>query len=98
MTLALLARSVALLPHDRTQPQRQLEHDEFSLLSIRAAWVPPLLAVFACGLQLTFWENATVASSEIFDLLVFAYVGVIQSLVQGLVVRRLAARVSEAAL
>src|SRR5437667_4685124 len=74
LTLALLARSVALLPHDRTHEQRQREHGEFSLLSIRAAWLPPVLAVLVCGLQLTFWEHATVASGEMLNLLLFAYV------------------------
>src|SRR5580700_6449305 len=74
LTLALLARSVALLPHDRTQPQRDLEHGEFSALSIPAAWLPPVLAVLVCGLQLTFWENATAASSEMLNLLLFACV------------------------
>src|SRR5271170_4145280 len=74
LTLALLARSVALLPHDRTQQQRDAEDGEFSLLSIRAAWLPPLLAALVCGLQLTFWENATAASNEMLNLLLFAYV------------------------
>lgn len=74
LTLALLARSVALLPHDRTHSQREKERSEFSFLSIPAAWLPPVLAVMLCGLQLTFWENATVASSEILNLLLFAYV------------------------
>src|SRR5260221_8381234 len=40
LTLALLARSVALLPHDRTKEQRIREGSAFSLLSIPAAWVP----------------------------------------------------------
>jgi tetratricopeptide (TPR) repeat protein len=74
LVLALLARSVALLPHDRTHEQRQREHSEFSLLSIRTAWLPPVLAVIVCGLQLTFWEQATSASVEMLNLLVFAYV------------------------
>lgn len=82
LTLALLARSVALLPHDRTHEQRQREQGQFALLSIRAAWLPPVLAAMVCGLQLTFWENATSpasetltgASSAMFDLLLFAYV------------------------
>jgi tetratricopeptide (TPR) repeat protein len=74
LTLALLARSVALLPHDRTHPQRLREKDPFGLLSIPLAWLPPVLAALVCGLQLTFWENATAASSEMLDLLVFAYV------------------------
>lgn len=74
LTLALLVRSVALLPHDRTHEQRLRERSEFSLLSIRAAWVPPLLAALVCGLELTFWEHSTAATNEALDLLVFAYV------------------------
>jgi len=73
LSLALLARSVALLPHDRSHEQREKEHSPFSMLSIPAAWVPPVLAVLVCGLQLSFWENATVASADMFDLLIFAY-------------------------
>jgi tetratricopeptide (TPR) repeat protein len=73
LTLALLARSVSLLPHDRTHEQRQRELSEFSFLTIRSAWLPPLLAVLVCGLQLTFWENATESTGEILDLLLFAY-------------------------
>src|SRR6266404_7102985 len=74
LTLALLARSVALLPHDRTHQQRLRETSDFSLLTVRARWLPPVLATLVCGLQLTFWENATAASSEILSLLLFAYV------------------------
>jgi magnesium-transporting ATPase (P-type) len=74
LTLALLARTVSLLPHDRTEDQRIRERSPAAILSIRANWVPPIVAAMVCGLQLTFWENATAASSEIFDLLLFAYV------------------------
>ncbi|MDB6020670.1 MAG: Tetratricopeptide repeat protein, partial [Pedosphaera sp.] len=74
LVLALLGRSVVLLPHDRTHEQRQREQSEFSILTIPAAWLPPLLAVLICGLQMTFWENATEATGEMFDLLLFAYV------------------------
>ncbi|MDB6121244.1 MAG: Tetratricopeptide 2 repeat protein, partial [Pedosphaera sp.] len=76
LTLGLLARSVALLPHDRTHEQRQREQSEFSLLTIRMAWIPPLLAVLICGLQISFWENSieiTGLSGEMLDLLIFAY-------------------------
>jgi tetratricopeptide (TPR) repeat protein len=73
LSLALLARSVALLPHDRSLEQRQKEKSPFSTLSIPAAWVPPVLAVLVCGLQFSFWENATAASADMFDLLIFAY-------------------------
>jgi len=74
LTLALLARSVTLLPHDRTAQQRMREKSSAALLSMRTAWLPPLLAVLVCGLQLTFWEHATAASSDMLDLLMFAYV------------------------
>src|SRR5882724_7367307 len=77
LTLALLARSVALLPHDRTHEQRQKEKNPSALLTIGAAWLPPLFAALVLGLQLTFWENATSASaggSEMLELLLFAYV------------------------
>lgn len=73
IVLALLARSVALLPHDRTHKQREREKSPFALLSLPTAWIPPLLAVLVCGLQLTFWENATNISADIFDLALFAY-------------------------
>ena len=74
LTLGQLARSVALLPHDRTGEQRERERGEFSLLSIPLAWLPPVMAVLVCGLQLTFWEHGTNGTSEMLDLLMFAYV------------------------
>jgi tetratricopeptide (TPR) repeat protein len=73
LTLGLLAASVRLLPHDRTREQRQREGGEFSLLSLRTAFLPPLFAVLMLGLQLTFWRNAIGASSEMLDVLVFAF-------------------------
>lgn len=73
LTLALLARSVSLLPHDRTHAQRQRERSEFSLLTLPSAWLPPVFAVLVCAFQLTFWENATAATNEALDLLIFAY-------------------------
>jgi len=72
--LGLLARSVALLPHDRTREQRARERSADSLLSFRHNWLPPLVAAGVCGLQLTFWENATAATGEALDILLFAYV------------------------
>jgi Flp pilus assembly protein TadD len=74
LSLALLARSVALLPYDRTQDQRLREKNKFALLSIPTAWIPPVLAVLLCGLQITFWENATSGASDLFDLLLLAYI------------------------
>lgn len=74
LTLAVLARSVALLPHDRTDAERQRERSDFSFLTGGIAWLPPVLAVLLGGLQLTFWENATSFTGETFDLLLFAVV------------------------
>jgi tetratricopeptide (TPR) repeat protein len=73
LTLALLARSVALLPHDRTHLQRQCEPSIEGLLTIRAAWLPVVFAVLACGLNFMFWERATAGGPEMLDLLLFAY-------------------------
>jgi len=69
-----LARCVCLLPHDRTHDQRERETSDGAVFTGRFSWVPPVLAVFLCGLQLTFWEHATNGSSEMLDLLMFAYV------------------------
>lgn len=74
LVLALLARSIALLPHDRTADQRELEDDENGLLSGRLAWLPPVLACAGIGLQISFWENATAMTGEMLDLLLIAYV------------------------
>ena len=73
LTLGLLARSVALLPHDRTEAQRKRERSDFSFLTSGSAWLPPVLAVAVCGLQISFWENATNYTGEMFDLLLFAF-------------------------
>ncbi|MGA2853778.1 MAG: DUF2723 domain-containing protein, partial [Verrucomicrobiota bacterium] len=74
LVLGLLARSVALLPQDRTDAQRERETSDFSFLTTGSAWLPPLLAVLICGLQLTFWESATNWTGEMLDLLLFAAV------------------------
>ena len=72
LTLGLLAASVRLLPHDRTREQRQRESGEYSLLSLRAAWLPMLFAALMMGLQLTFWRGAIAVTGDMLDLLVFA--------------------------
>jgi tetratricopeptide (TPR) repeat protein len=74
LTLGLLARSVAILPHDRTDAQRERERSDFAFLTGWSAWLPPVFAVVVCGLQLTFWENATNCTVDMFDLLLFAFV------------------------
>lgn len=74
LSLALLARSVAILPHDRTEIERQRERSDFSFLTGWVAYFPPILAVLMVGLQLTFWEHATSFTGESFDLLPLALV------------------------
>ena len=73
LALGQLARSVSLLPHDRTRDQRQRERSDYSLLSTSTAWMPPLFASLICGLQLTFWEESTALTGEILSLFLFAY-------------------------
>lgn len=72
LTLGLLARSVALLPHDRSRDQRLRDLDSSGVLTGFRTVVPQILAVLVCGLQQTFWEDATTANTEILDLLGFS--------------------------
>lgn len=74
LVLAMLARTVALLPQDRTEAQRRREGSVFSFLTTQSAWLPPVLAVAVCGLQFTFWEQATNFTGEMVQLLLFAFV------------------------
>ena len=68
-----LARSVALLPQDRTRDQRIREQSDYSLLSLKSAWLPPVFAGLVCLLQSTFWEHATAATGEMIDCFCFRY-------------------------
>ena len=74
LTLAMLVRSVVLLPHDRTKEQRQREQSAHSLLSLRSNWMPALFAAMVCGLQLSFWQHATAGTGEMLNVLLFAFV------------------------
>ncbi len=74
ITLGLLSRSTALLPHDRTKEQRHREQSEHSFLTFKLNWIPPLFAALLCGLQLTFWQHSTSGTGEILNLLLFAYI------------------------
>ena len=73
-TLGLLARSVMILPHDRTEMERGRERSDFGFLTTGSAWFPPLLAVAMLGLQFGFWQNATSFTGESFNILVFAFI------------------------
>ncbi|HTI68922.1 MAG TPA: tetratricopeptide repeat protein [Candidatus Limnocylindria bacterium] len=69
----MLARVVALLPHNRTISQRVRERSEIGLLTLPLAWVPPVLAVVVFAFALTVWQHATAFTGEMIDLTVFAY-------------------------
>lgn len=73
LSLGLLAKAVALLPHDRTREQRQREKSDFTFLSTPLAWVPPVAAALFAGLQVTWWEHATAFTGEMVNLLIFAF-------------------------
>jgi len=74
LTLALLARSVLLLPHDRTQDLRDREPSRMPMLHLPTSWIPPLLAALGMGMELGFWEQSTAGSVDLFDVLIFAYI------------------------
>lgn len=74
LTLTFLARSVVLLPHDRTRDQRERVDARRPWLTFPLAWLPPVFAVLVCAFQWSFWEHATNATVEMFDLLLFAFV------------------------
>jgi tetratricopeptide (TPR) repeat protein len=62
LTLGLLARSVQLLPWDRPWHSDPGWADK----------LPVLLACMVCGLEFSFWQEATAATGEMLDLLVLA--------------------------
>jgi tetratricopeptide (TPR) repeat protein len=74
VTLGLLARCVAILPHDRTEMERSRERSDFGFLTKGGAWFPPLLAVAMFGLQFSFWHHATSFTGEMLDLMIFAII------------------------
>jgi tetratricopeptide (TPR) repeat protein len=73
LTLAILARSVKLLAHDRTKEQRVRVGGKDALLPMRASFLPAAFAVALLAGQLTFWENAVSGTGEMIDLMVFAF-------------------------
>ena len=76
ITVGLLARSIQLLPQDRTHEQRIRLHDDtgVGILQTPRAWIPVVIGVAAFGLQMSFWEHATSFSGEMVNLALFAYI------------------------
>ncbi len=73
LVLALLARCVSLLRYDVLPEGDVRKGSQVGLLTIKSAWMPPVLAALICGLQLGFWEHATAATGEMPALLLFAF-------------------------
>jgi tetratricopeptide (TPR) repeat protein len=71
LVLGLLARSVVLWPRPARRMRSQHRVETLSGLE---AFLPPLLAVVMCGLNLSFWEHATAGTAEMLELLMIAYV------------------------
>ena len=74
LVLALLARSVALLPHPLVPETPRGPKTSDLIVNRTGAWLAPALAVTVCGFQLVFWEHATAATGAMLDLLLFAYI------------------------
>ncbi len=62
LTLGLLARTIQLMPWDRPWEKRNRW----------AGKLPVLLACVVCGLEFSFWQEATAATGEMLDLLLLA--------------------------
>lgn len=62
LTLGLLARSIQLLPWDRPWNANNGWADK----------LPMLLACVVCGLEFSFWQEATAATGEMLDMLLLA--------------------------
>ena len=73
-TIGILARSVAILPHDRTESERQVEKSDFSFMTSKMNWLPPVLAAAVCAFHEGFWQNATNFTAEMVQILVFAFI------------------------
>ncbi len=72
LTLGLLARSVQLLPQDRTPIQRVFLSKDNGVFTQPDNWAPVVLACVVCGLEFGFWQEATAASGEMLDMLLMA--------------------------
>lgn len=73
ISMILLARTVRILPQERTRPQRQRALEEAGTLPKVFSAMPAALAVLLFGLQRVVWDNAVTASGAMIDLFLLAY-------------------------
>ncbi len=71
-TLCLLARSVQILPQNRTPVQRIFLTSNRGLFLGTDNWAPAVLAAVLCGLEFSFWQESVAAVGETLDILLFA--------------------------
>ena len=67
-----LARTIAMLPFDRTIEARLRNDHPLGFLETRFAWFPRTAGVLIFALSLTPWEHGTAATKEMLDLVLFA--------------------------
>lgn len=73
-TIIWLARSVMLLPQDRSTDQRVRNDDPDGLYISKFACIPPIIACISLGLLFNFWQGATEATPDILNVFFFAYI------------------------
>ena len=71
-TLCLLARTVQILPQNRTPVQRIFLTSNRGLYLGTDNWAPAVLAAVLCGLEFNFWQQSVAAVGETLDILLFA--------------------------
>ncbi len=74
LAIVWLARSVMLLPQDRSTDQRVRNSDPDGLYTGRFFFVPPAIAAFSLGLLFHFWQGATGAASDILNVFLLSYI------------------------
>ena len=71
-TLCLLARTVQILPQNRTPVQRVFLTSNRGLYLGVNNWAPAVLAAVLCGLEFSFWQQSVAAVGETLNILLFA--------------------------
>lgn len=71
-TVGVLARCVQLLPLNRYRIQRLFLRNSSQYFRRGDAWVAPVVAALACGLEPTFWHEAVSATGETLDILILS--------------------------
>ena len=70
--LQLLARSVQILPQNRTPVQRIFLAEPRGVYQGAENWAPAILAAVLCGLEFNFWQQSVAAVGETLDMVIFA--------------------------